>query len=654
MKVQTEHPYKMILWKWILWTLLFYFFARCEFAIWNWKILGHATTTQVLQIFLQGFRFDLSAILTLSLPFYLTFLILDYLCYFKAIRSHKWWLVVAAALFATVQFSGLIVTLSDTEYVNFVGRRMTVDGFYAFREIPGKFFSFVQTYWILFLVNGLQLMIFVAGIFWWARWKPWSLQVKSVLPKYWYLKYPLWILGSLIFFVVGMRGGLQTKPLSFAHGRQFQHPMMNQMMLNSTFTMLTSARKPSLAKEIYFQNQEELLSLLNDRQVGPSLLKHPHSLGDHPNVILIIVESLALEYMGKVHGVKGYTPFLDELASKSLFFTSNFANGRRSIEGISSILGGIPALMNEPFVSSPFQTNTLLGLGTLLKAKNYHTSFFHGGQNGTMFFDQFAAAAGIDHYFGLQQYPDAKDFDGTWGIYDGPFLQFMIQKLNQFPQPFFSTVFTLSSHHPYKIPTQYQGKFPKGTAEVHESIGYADMALRDFFQQASKQPWFSKTLFVITADHTQKNTLPFFDNELGRYRVPLIFYAQDFQWPKVDVEQVTQHIDILPSVLDFVGVQPSQVNPLAASVFRPGDRVAVTMMDGRWMLVQKDYFLVQYKGAARSPSAPYGEMLMYRRQDPFEKSVVTDQDPILKNLQQRLQAVQQYFSQGMIDNRLYL
>ena len=96
-------------------------------------------------------------------------------------------------------------------------------------------------------------------------------------------------------------------------------------------------------------------------------------------------------------------------------------------------------------------------------------------------------------------------------------------KISTFRQPFIASVFTVSSHHPFKVPEQYKDRFPKGPAPILEVIGYTDNALRKFFSQASLQPWFRNTLFVLTADHTNESVRKEFQNNYGSFCIPIIF-----------------------------------------------------------------------------------------------------------------------------------
>ena len=158
----------------------------------------------------------------------------------------------------------------------------------------------------------------------------------------------------------------------------------------------------------------------------------------------------------------------------------------------------------------------------------------------------------MDDYHGMNEYDNDSDFDGTWGIWDGKFLPYFAQKLNQMQQPFCSGVFTLSSHHPYKLPQEFEGKFKKGKHSMHECVQYTDLALRKFFDSIKDQDWFNNTLFVITADHTNRSYTPIYRNNMGIFRVPIAFYDPSNSDLKSYTNDIIQQVDIMPSVLSYL------------------------------------------------------------------------------------------------------
>jgi phosphoglycerol transferase MdoB-like AlkP superfamily enzyme len=269
------------------------------------------------------------------------------------------------------------------------------------------------------------------------------------------------------------------------------------------------------------------------------------------NVVIIILESFSKEYTGIGHRIS-YTPFLDSLMKESYVFNHAFANGKRSAEGIPAILAGVPTLMDEPYNSSAYATNTISSLPNLLKPLGYTSSFFHGGTDGTMNFKSFAAIAGFDNYYGRNAYNNENDYDGHWGIWDEPFLQYFAGKLKVMKEPFLASVFTLSSHDPYLVPQKYEGRFPAGTLEIDASVGYSDFALRRFFETIRLEPWFKNTIFVLSPDHTGISGDPFYANNVGQYSIPICFYLPGGLLKGSDSTTV-QQTDILPTLLDLLG-----------------------------------------------------------------------------------------------------
>ena len=299
-------------------------------------------------------------------------------------------------------------------------------------------------------------------------------------------------------------------------------------------------------------------------------------------------------------------------------------------------------------MSSAYQGNEIYGIGSILKPHGYYTSFYHGGDNGTMSFDTFTKQVGFDHYFGLNEYPaDRKetDYDGTWGIFDEPYLQYFAAQLSRQPQPFVSGVFTLSAHHPYTVPEKYKTKFPKGKLKIHQPIGYADFALRQFFKIAAQQPWYPNTIFVLTADHTLHVANKSYKNRLGYHKVQLLFLRPGKKLNQVDTRKITQHADILPTLIDYLNIPTDKLLPFGNSVFNaatPGR--ALIYSDDIYTLVRRDYI---------TELGPDGSLrLLKYKTHGYTK--IQEQPPALKKQYGReLQAYVQYFRNALLDNNLY-
>lgn len=230
--------------------------------------------------------------------------------------------------------------------------------------------------------------------------------------------------------------------------------------------------------------------------------------------------------------------------------------------------------MEEPIITSDFRSDRLDCLPKVLARRGYSTYFLHGAHNGSMHFDSFARLAGSEHFVGLDEFPkdNPEDFDKYWGVLDEPMLQYATRVIDEAPKPVMLGLFTLSSHNPYYIPPKYAGKFAKGTLPIHESIGYVDYSLQQFFKTAETKPWFKNTIFVITADHTEKSDHKEYQDQIGYYRVPILIYVPGLTPGQVKIQEdrIVQQIDIMPSVLDLLGVNLPDHLLVGHSVFDNG------------------------------------------------------------------------------------
>jgi phosphoglycerol transferase MdoB-like AlkP superfamily enzyme len=321
-------------------------------------------------------------------------------------------------------------------------------------------------------------------------------------------------------------------------------------------------------------------------------LSHSDSLAPNKNVVIIILESFTSEaskLLNPQQKGNGYTPFLDSLMTESYYFTRASANGRKSMDALPAVLASLPATQT-PFILSDNQS-PINSLPASLKAFGYDTYFFHGSHNATMGFKGFCHQSGINHYYGLEEYPNKSDFDGTWGIWDEPYLQYMAMKLDQSKKPFLSTVFTLTSHNPFDLPAKYQDTFPKGENGIEETIAYTDNALRSFFQTAKTMDWYNNTLFVITADHAIIPWEKHYATSEKAFSVPLLFFDPGCSLKGMDKRRA-QHIDIYPSVLSYLNY-PQTIDTPGNNLFDDKQTAfSVSIINECYQFMADDYLLL--------------------------------------------------------------
>ncbi|MBQ9473548.1 MAG: sulfatase-like hydrolase/transferase [Bacteroidales bacterium] len=385
-----------------------------------------------------------------------------------------------------------------------------------------------------------------------------------------------------------VRGGLfsQHKPLAAADASRYAAPENTALVVNSPFSLYRTLGHSSLRPMCYFPEQEldaiytpvsQPASVLADSSLVLSVAR--------PNVVLIILESFSEEYIGALNGgLESYTPFLDSLYTQSLSFRG-LANGKRSIESLPAMFAGIPSLMDGAYITSPFSMNRVDALPSKLQRHGYSTAMFHGAYNGSMNFDSYARMSGIASYYGMDQYDGPRsDYDGTWGIFDEPFLQYSLCQMDTMRAPFFAAVYTISSHNPYTIPEQHKGRFKKGPIPLLETVGYADYALGRFFAQARKRDWFDSTLFIITADHAAQPLSDAYRHGLALYSVPMLFYMPS-QLPPSHRARMFQHTDLMPTLLDMMGLGESCCC-FGCSALRGDEPFHVVYSADRWTLTR--------------------------------------------------------------------
>ncbi len=569
--------------------LLLYGFTRWLFYFVNLRSFMHLHVWDMVQLMVAGIRYDLVAIAIINLPLILLSTIPFHF------RYHAVYQRMLRLLFVSLNSIGLIFNLIDVIFFRYIAKRTTSEVF-AFFGNPAEnttslLISFLSDFWYMLLVLAILVWIMHRISIWFINRSP--VPVRRVR---WYVTHSLIFLLYAGLTVIFARGGLQMKPISLINAANTTESRNVPLLINTPFSIMQTMGKESISKLDYFSDST-LAALYNPVQQQFSINRYVSaaSIPTHPNVVILIIESLGRDYIGYYNpGQAGLTPFLDSLFQKSITF-NGFANGKRSNEALPSILASIPSLMDKEFQATPFITNELLGLGSLLKKQGYQTAFFHGGNNGTMRFDDFSHIAGFDAYYGRNEYANDSDFDGKWGIFDEPYLQYFAGKLNQFSQPFAVGLFTLSSHHPYQLPEAYHGVFTQAANDMEATFCYTDQALKKFFRLAEQQPWFRNTIFVITADHTpEKSQFGSSQPYWGLYGVPLAFYIPATN-QAARSNQIAQHADILPSLMALTGSRDTVVafgRNLFDSTANP---LAVNYLSGIYQMVWRDTLTV-YNG----------------------------------------------------------
>lgn len=596
---------------------LFYSLQRGLFVFWNRSQFMDSPLGDLFWAAFTGLRFDMVAI---------SWIVILTLIWAWGLRRALWLVPLGLGIL----LYGL--ALIDNEVSNFFGRRLTWSVMQLFSEAQGKVAGMAGSYvfWILLgWILGAPFFVWIFRIL---------KNEKSSLkrgPQFW-LKQSAMVLILLVM----SRGGFQKKPLSMIHSQVFDHVPLNLMVVNTTFSLVKSLSKSGGLPRVQFMESAQAFELTNS-QLGREIKPSPFDKKNPPNVVLIILESFSWEYTALNPDLKEeITPFLNSLMKKSAVYANSFANGRRSIEGIAAILAGVPTLMEEPFIKSEYAAVEIEGIAHHFNQKGFATSFYHGGENGTMHFDSFTQKLGFKKYFGLSEYPNKSDHDGVWGVWDRPYLRYYADQLAKETTPFFSVMFTLSSHHPYHVPESERDRFAEHPGHpILKSIQYTDSALEEFFKKASSQPWYSNALFVLLADHTGPVVFQDKNNPLAEFRIPILFFSPQIRnWKYyLNTQELAQQADLPGTLYDLVGISGAKVTPFGRSLLRPGPRSFLVFDNGRFLVTDLQQTQVIYPDKVKA--SPY---LDWR----------TDQIP-RNELTQSQKAHYQIFSESLWNNQLF-
>lgn len=626
----------------LLLVFAFYTITRLLFYLLNQSLFPDMDATYLLKLMYHALRFDASAIAYTN-----SLVILMHILPFR-FRYNKGYQNATSIVFYVVNAIGITLNMIDVVYYRFTMKRTTTGVFQEFEnENPVGFLRFIWDYWYITLIV-VALVLLMILVYRKIRVEQSFMRLRN------YVYYPLALVlvGVIGYYTVGaMRGGFThgTRPITLSNAAEFvRKPEHRSIVLNTPFSIIRTIGKARLVRKEYFGREELNEIFYAEQQLNDSTPLFNKFEGR--NVVLIIWESFHKEWVGSLNqdikGYSGYTPFIDSLANESYVFSRGYANGRKSIDALPSIIAGIPS-SETPFILSHYSGNEINSMASILKKKGYFSTFFHGAPNGSMGFSAFMQQAGFNSYIGMTEYGNKKDFDGHWGIWDEPFLQYMAQEIKHLPKPFLASVFTLSSHYPFRVPPEYENMFPKGNLPVHQCVGYSDNALRKFFATASQQEWFNNTLFIITADHAVDGYLPEYKTAEGAFTIPMMFYAPGSDFVGFNDSTVVQQTDIMPTLFSMLGVKDTYI-AFGNNMFDPDSpHFAYNFFNGAHQLIEGEW-LLQYMN---DKTIGFYNVV----EDRLMKNNLVDKHPAQQAaMERRLKALIQQYNNRLIDNELSL
>lgn len=539
--------------------------------------------------FFAGIWLDAITVALYFLPYALLYL---FPIPIRGYTAHK---IILKAYFIITSSVLIGMNLMDVEYFNYTSKRSTIDLFTilsAGSDFAQLITTFMSDFWYLIVL----FIIFIIGLWKFYNKTGSSNETFNSTPALFYRTNSISFIIVIGLFILVGRGGFGFKPIGILEASSFTKPSNSALVLNTPFSMIKSYGQVALEEQSFFNSIKE-----TEKYFNPNKKSIPANLlPDSTNVVIIILESFGNEFVGfNNEGGESYTPFLDSLMSQSLTYEYGFANGKKSIEAVPSILASIPSLMDNPYISSTYSANKIVGLPELLKRHGYETAFYHGATNGSMRFDAFAELIGFDHYFGRVEYGNDKHSDKTWGILDEYFEPWSARKMSELKEPFMSTMFTLSSHHPYFIPEHMKSKVKNGPQLICASLSYGDIALRMFFEEAKKQKWYKNTVFILCADHTNSSNTPLYNLRTQMYQIPLAIYHPGGKIKAEKKDGIIKQLDIYPTILDLLNIE-DEFYSFGQSIYQPNSNQSFNYLEGTYYYFKNGKMLTFSNNEARN------------------------------------------------------
>ena len=542
--------------------LVIFMLARTGVFAVHYQNFSSLSISEVLLGFFYGLRFDLASLLVFSgIPLLLMALP------FRWCTSQWWHIVLSILVFFVFVLEGTLL-IGDIIYFGYVKRHLTNELLFLGKDINYLISEAVANPGYLTLWFGMVLL----GLYYW-------LSLSKVKVRTVHMHWPKFIIFFVFVVIVG-RGGIGMKPLAIVHAYSSGSSSFGNLVLNGVFSASHSSLSAPVERLSISNLQiSKTLNLSGDFWQKPFPLAQiniPKSEKSN-NLVVLFVESLTPRYVDSFGG-NDYkiTPNLDKLSKAGWKFNRFYSHGQRSIEGTQSVLTGMPSVLGLPTIANISANYSKIA--TMAEQHGTSTIFVNSTLRESFLAQAIAGSTGFSEYYGkedmpmlLDYLPEEKDRNLGW---DYETLMFSLEKIKNRKTPFMAFISLNTDHTPFPKLTGPFNRYPHHPTEEGgylNSLHYTDWAIGEFFKKVKKEPWFDKTIFVITADHVlahfQKGDF------LEKFRIPLIFYAPSLLKPKL-IETVTSQLDLMPTFVEFMNLD-TQYTALGTSLLQEQESEAL-------------------------------------------------------------------------------
>ncbi len=407
----------------------------------------------------------------------------------------------------------------------------------------------------------------------------------------------------IITFASGIYGKLSYYPLRWSDAFFSPYPFVSYLGLN-----------PVLYLAITFEHKEEtydeglvkkyyplIVEYLGIKEPDPERLnflrfeKPIKPFANRPNIVVIILESLASHKTGIFGNPLNPTPNLDSLAKDSIVFTNFYVQSQGTARSVWTFITGLPDIEIQ---STSTRNPRIVKQHTIINSfEGYEKYYFLGGSA------NWANIRGLlsSNIHDLKIYEEG-DYKSpkidVWGISDLHLFEEANSILRSSREPFFAIIQTSGSHRPYTIPEENRGfekiSIDDATAKNYGFVSekefnafrFLDHSLGYYIELAKKEKYFKNTIFILFGDHGLPGKAPFIRKSeellgLNRIHVPLIIYSPQFIKKPQIIDKLANEMDLLPTIASLAGI-PYINSTLGRNLFDPtfdSKRVSFHILD---------------------------------------------------------------------------
>jgi phosphoglycerol transferase MdoB-like AlkP superfamily enzyme len=514
---------------------------------------------------LHGIRFDISTLAFLIIPIWLLLLLVSFPL-FNGRLNQTFRLLLNGYYFIVIPLA-TIIYIFDTGFFWEYSTRINYLAFEYLDYMDTIIGTIITQFPYNILLFSIPLFIYLEIKFLHKKFKN--------IPVPEFTKFSQWggfFLISSIILIIFLRGGFQNKPLNWSHSNFSSFRFTNDLAVNPIWN-LGNTCKSYLKEKSISQLANVKITLNESLQLARYKITNTNSQflkDDFPflrnsisnneetdyNIVIILMESFAGQYVGVLGNNTGITPEFDELSNEGILFTQMFSGGTRTNRGIASTLLSFPTLpryksiLNDASISQSFSS-----IAQILKQRNYNSNYIFSGDLNYDNMEGFLSTQGFDNFYGRNQFNE-NAFQTTWGVSDNLLFEKSFQIINDLKEPFLTTILTMTNHPPYLFPA-HKSFIPVTDNDSENArlnaFKFSDMALGQFMKKMKSSPIYNRTIFVILGDHGFLSAK--FDQnksiELASYHIPCLIIAPNLE-PGIN-NRLSGQIDIIPTILPLLG-----------------------------------------------------------------------------------------------------